>query len=66
MSESIAQSRKRRDHSQPKAQIVSGCQVDGASFVSFALAHGINASIAHRWLAKQTAQPIVILTVICL
>ncbi len=42
--------RIRRIHSQAlKAQILSECNVPGASVAKVAMAHGINANIVHGW-----------------
>jgi transposase-like protein len=51
----------RRTHSlEFKAQVLAACRQPGASIAAVALAHGINANVAHKWLAgigmKRTGQ----------
>lgn len=42
--------RSRRHHSASfKAEVLAACAQSGASIASVALAHGINANLAHRW-----------------
>ena len=38
-----------------KTQVLQECRQSGASVAGVALAHGINANIAHRWLREPTA-----------
>ena len=52
----------RRTHSPEfKAMVLAACRLPGASIAAVALAHGINANVAHKWLAgigmKRTGQP---------
>lgn len=52
----VEQSRSRRRYSSElKAQILSECEVPGASVAKVAMSHGINANIVHGWrkLARQ-------------
>jgi transposase len=54
-SEAIAQRPKRRYYPpELKNQIVTECQVSGASVAGVALSHGINANILHRWMREQS------------
>jgi transposase len=50
--------RRRRYGEQFKAQVLSECEVPGASVAKVAMAHGINANVVHRWrqLARQGGQ----------
>jgi transposase len=41
--------RRRRYGEEIKAQVLSECDVPGASVAKVAMAHGINANIVHRW-----------------
>ena len=55
--------RTRRNHSQAlKAQILTECDVVGASVAKVAMAHGINANIVHGWRRavreRAAAQPV--------
>ncbi len=43
--------RRRRSHSAEfKAQVVAACNSPGASSAAMAMAHGINANLARRWV----------------
>ena len=45
--------RRRREHSAEfKAQVVAACSVPGVSNAAVAMAHGINANLAHRWVLE--------------
>ena len=45
--------RVRRNHSTEfKAQVVAACRVPGVSNAAVALAHGINANLARRWVLE--------------
>ena len=45
--------RRRRIHSAEfKAQVVAACSVPGVSNAAVALAHGINANLARRWVLE--------------
>ena len=45
--------RRRRTHSAEfKAQVVAACSVAGVSIAAVALAHGVNANLAHRWVLE--------------
>jgi transposase len=49
--------RRRRYGGGLKAQVLSECEVPGASVAKVATAHGINANVVHRWrqLARENA-----------
>ena len=50
-SEAGAGRRRRRTHSPEfKAQVVAACSVPGVSIAAVAMAHGINANLARRWV----------------
>lgn len=52
--EALAQRPKRRFYRpELKSQVVGECRRDGTSAAGVALAHGVNANIAHRWLGEQ-------------
>ena len=45
--------RRRRDHSAEfKAQVVAACNAPGVSNAAVAMAHGINANLARRWVLE--------------
>ena len=45
--------RRRRTHSAEfKAQVVVACSVPGASSAAVAMAHGVNANLARRWVLE--------------
>jgi len=49
--EVIAGRRRRRTHSAEfKAQVVAACNSPGVSSAAMAMAHGINANLARRWV----------------
>jgi transposase len=50
--------RRRRHGDELKAQMLSECEMPGASVAKVAMAHGINANVVHRWrqLAREGAQ----------
>jgi transposase len=50
--------RRRRHGADLKAQMLSECEMPGASVAKVAMAHGINANVVHRWrqLAREGAQ----------
>jgi transposase len=50
--------RRRRYGEEIKAQVLSECDMPGASVAKVAMSHGINANIVHRWrqLAREGAQ----------
>ncbi len=41
--------RRRRHGDELKAQMLSECEMPGASVAKVAMAHGINANVVHRW-----------------
>lgn len=46
---------RRRKHSPEfKAQVVAACQPHGVSIAAVAMAHGINANLARRWVVQAT------------
>ncbi|WP_068808249.1 IS66-like element accessory protein TnpA [Thauera phenolivorans] len=42
-----------------KQAIVAACQAPGASVAAVALAHGVNANLVRKWIAKSQAKPAV-------
>ena len=45
--------RRRREHSvEFKAQVVAACSVPGVSSAAVAMAHGVNANLARRWVLE--------------
>lgn len=42
-----------------KQAIVAACQAPGASVAAVALAHGVNANLVRKWIAKSQATPAV-------
>ena len=50
--------RRRRYGDELKAQMLSECELPGASVAKVAMAHGINANVVHRWrqLTREGAQ----------
>jgi len=51
--ESSAGGRRRRTHTAEfKAQVVAACSVPGVSSAAVAMAHGINANLARRWVLQ--------------
>jgi transposase len=50
--------RRRRHGDELKAQMLSECELPGASVAKVAMAHGINANVVHRWrqLAREGGQ----------
>jgi transposase len=50
--------RRRRHGDELKAQMLSECEMPGASVAKVAMAHGINANVVHRWrqLAREGGQ----------
>jgi len=51
ISDEVSGGRRRRTHSDEfKAQIVAACSVPGVSTAAVAMAHGINANLARRWV----------------
>lgn len=45
--------RRRREHSAEfKAQVVAACSAPGVSSAAVAMAHGLNANLAHRWVRE--------------
>jgi transposase len=49
--EVIAGRRRRRTHSAEfKAQVVAACNAPGVSSAAVAMAHGVNANLARRWV----------------
>jgi transposase len=50
--------RRRRHGDDLKAQMLSECEMPGASVAKVAMAHGINANVVHRWrqLVREGAQ----------
>jgi transposase len=50
--------RRRRHGDDLKAQMLSECEMPGASVAKVAMAHGINANVVHRWrqLAREGSQ----------
>ena len=50
--------RRRRYGDEIKAQVLTECEMPGASVAKVAMAHGINANVVHRWrrLAREGAQ----------
>jgi transposase len=50
--------RRRRHGEQLKAQMLSECELPGASVAKVAMAHGIKANVVHRWrqLVREGAQ----------
>ena len=58
MGKVLKQARTRRTHSEEFKQIVvAACSAPGASVAGIALAHGINANLAHRWMAERGITP---------
>jgi transposase len=50
-SDEVSGGRRRRTHSEEfKAQIVVACRLPGVSTAAVAMAHGINANLARRWV----------------
>jgi transposase-like protein len=51
ISDEVGGGRRRRTHSDEfKAQIVAACSMPGVSTAAVAMAHGINANLARRWV----------------
>lgn len=48
--------RRRRHSSEFKAQVVAACCQTGASIASVALANGVNANLARRWVLDAQAE----------
>jgi len=50
--------KRRRHGDELKAQMLSECEMPGASVAKVAMAHGINANVVHRWrqLVRERAQ----------
>ena len=45
--------RRRREHSAEfKAQVVAACSAPGVSIAAVAMAHGVNANLARRWVGN--------------
>jgi len=54
MDEVLKRARTRRHHSEEfKQAVVSACRKPGASVAGIALAHGINANLARRWMSER-------------
>jgi len=54
MDEVLKPGRTRRHHSEEfKQAVVLACRTPGASVAGIALAHGINANLARRWMAER-------------
>lgn len=51
---------RRRYSAELKAQVVTQCDVPGASVAKVAMTHGINANVVHRWrqLARDAQGPV--------
>ena len=55
--EAFSSGRSRRTHSAEfKAQVIAGCRVAGVSKAAVAMAHGINANLARRWVVEADAR----------
>ena len=51
--EAFSSGRSRRTHSAEfKAQVIAACRVTGVSKAAVAMAHGINANLARRWVVE--------------
>lgn len=51
--EAFSSGRSRRTHSAEfKAQVIAACRVAGVSKTAVAMAHGINANLARRWVVE--------------
>jgi transposase-like protein len=51
--EAFSSGRGRRTHSAEfKAQVVAACRVAGVSKAAVAMAHGVNANLARRWVVE--------------
>ena len=55
--EAFSSGRIRRTHSAEfKAQVIAACRVEGVSKAAVAMAYGINANLARRWVVEDEAR----------